>query len=189
MTNPSSYEYSLLVQDLAYHQSRVLLLVSAVAAAQGHAGKLDGLTKLAKLDFMVRYPALAPEVLPSLDSADIRLHLSGEEIIEPTAVEAPMVRYKYGPWDDRYYPIIGALVGRGLLRYTRGRRGNVAIAPTVAGKRLSAELARASEWTDIADRCAAIAEASSGLTGNALKDLIYDRLDELMDRPLRQVIQ
>ena len=30
-----------------------------------------------------------------------------------------MIRYKYGPWDDRYYAVIGALVSRGLLRYVR----------------------------------------------------------------------
>jgi hypothetical protein len=35
----------------------------------------------------------------------------------------------------------------------------------------------------------AIAEASAGLTGNALKDLIYQRLVSLMDRPYREVIR
>jgi hypothetical protein len=34
------------------------LLVDAVTAAHGHQGKVDGLTKLAKLDFLLRYPAL-----------------------------------------------------------------------------------------------------------------------------------
>ena len=54
------------VEDLAYHQARVLLLVQAVAADSGHARKLDGLTKLAKLDFLVRCPALASTVLDAL---------------------------------------------------------------------------------------------------------------------------
>jgi hypothetical protein len=47
-------------EDLAYHQMRVLLLVARVAATPGHQRKLHGLTTLAKLDFLVRYPALAP---------------------------------------------------------------------------------------------------------------------------------
>jgi hypothetical protein len=180
---------ALLREDLAYHQARILLLIDTVASTLGHASKLDGLTKLAKLDFLLRYPALAPKVLDNLDPADSRLHLSEEDAIEPTAVEAPMTRYKYGPWDDRYYPVIGALIGRGLLRYTQGRRGNVALAPTPAGRRFARDLAVTSDWADISDRCLAIAEASSGLTGNALKDLIYQRLANLMDRPQRQVIQ
>ncbi|MEU8023676.1 hypothetical protein AB0B88_15820 [Micromonospora haikouensis] len=182
-------ELALLREDLAYHQARVLLLVTATAAESGHNRKLDGLTKLAKLDFLLRYPALAAQVLDTLDGDDPRLHLSDDEKREPTAVEAPMTRYKYGPWDDRYYAIIGALVGRGLLRYTRGRQGSVALVPTVAGRTLVDQMARTHEWAEIAERSQAIAQASTGLTGNALKDLIYQRLADLMDRPHRQVIR
>src|SRR5258708_27163958 len=174
MTTPRHpADLALLRDDLAYHQARVLLLVDAVAGTPGHSGKLDGLTKLAKLDFLLRYPALAPAVLNDLDGTDARLHLSEEETTEPTDVEAPMTRYKYGPWDDRYYPVIGALVGRGLLRYTRGRRGSVALAPTPAGRALAGQLAVAPDWSDLKDRSVAIAEAAAGLTGNTLKDLIY----------------
>jgi hypothetical protein len=101
---------------------------------------------------------------------------------EPTDVEAPMTRYKYGPWDDRYYPVIGALVARGLLRYTRGRRGSVALAPTALGKRQAEQIAVEPLWQPVWDRCTAVAEASGGMTGNALKTLAYNRLAELMDR-------
>ncbi|GAA4126896.1 hypothetical protein [Actinomadura keratinilytica] len=179
---------ALLREDLAYHQARVLILVAVIAQTKGHAGKLDGLTKLAKLDFLLRYPALAPTVLDRLDPSDPRLHLSADDIDAPTEVEAPMTRYKYGPWDDRYYPVIGALVGRGLLRYATGRRGSIALAPTPTGKRLATAMASSPQWEHLSERCTAIAEASSGLSGNALKELIYRRLATLMDRPHRQVI-
>lgn len=185
----SPAELALLRDDLAYHQARVLLLTASVCSAAGHARKLDGLTKLAKLDFLLRYAALAPTVLDRLDLADARLHLSAQEVAEPAEVEAPMIRYKYGPWDDRYYAVIGALVGRGLLRYVPGRAGSVALAPTAQGRRLAQQMAASAQWAEITDRCEAIAEASSGLTGTALKDLIYQRLSDLMDRPHRQVIR
>lgn len=178
-----------IVDDLAYHQTRVLLLVNAIAAEPGHQRKVDGLTKLAKLDFLVRYPALAPHVLDGLDEVDRRLHVTSEDRNDPTDVEAPMTRYKYGPWDDRYYPVIGALVGRGLLRYTRGRRGSVALAPTAQGRRLAGEIAAGPLWREVWDRCTAVAEASGGMTGNALKELVYTRLADLMDRPHREVIR
>ncbi|MFF0890585.1 hypothetical protein [Streptomyces sp. NPDC003456] len=180
---------ALLREDLAYHQARVLLLVTAVAGAAGHNGKLDGLTKLAKLDFLLRYPALASTVLDPLSPRDERLALAPEELAAPTEVEAPMTRYKYGPWDDRYYAIIGALVGRGLLRYAKGRRGSVALIPTPQGKRLAADLANTEAWESVTERCEAVAEASANMTGNMLKDLIYERLADLMDRPHREVIQ
>lgn len=176
------------VDDLAYHQARVLLLVKAVAAEPGHARKLDGLTKLAKLDFLVRYPALASVVLDDLDNNEPRMHLSEDDVSAPTEVEDPMTRYKYGPWDDRYYPVLGALVSRGLLRYVKGRRGSVALTATPAGKTLAASLAEDPLWRVVSDRCEAVAEASAGLSGNALKKRIYDRLAELMDRPHREVL-
>lgn len=190
MTSPIEVEdRASMREDLAYHQARVLVLVDAVAAMAGNARKLDGLTKLAKLDFLVRYPALAPVVLDSVDSSDPRLHLVNENPDQPTDVEAPMTRYKYGPWDDRYYAIVGALVGRGLLRYTRGRRGSVALATTVAGREVVSRLAETEEWAPVRDRCELIAEASAGMSGNAIKDLVYRRLPSLMDRPQRQVIR
>ncbi|MEU4295328.1 hypothetical protein AB0E63_44515 [Kribbella sp. NPDC026596] len=176
-------------EDLAYHQARVLLLTAAVAAAPGHQRKLDGLTKLAKLDFLVRYPALAPVILDALPWDDERLHLTDRERIDPTDVEAPMVRYKYGPWDDRYHPVIGALVSRGLLRYLAGRKGSVALAPTKLGRSLAAELLSSEEWHDVALRCQAIAEASPNKSGAELKDLIYERLSDLMQTPQRRVIR
>ncbi|MGY4960275.1 hypothetical protein [Streptomyces sp. 900105245] len=182
-------ELALLRDDLAYHQARVLLLVNAVSKAPGHMRKLDGLTKLAKLDFLLRYPALAPLVLAELSESDSRLNLSQAEAAAPTDVEAPMVRYKYGPWDDRYYAIIGALVGRGLLRYAKGRKGSVALATTKEGRRLAEAMAQSPDWETLAQRSEAIADASSGMTGNAIKDLIYEKLSNLMDRPHRQVIQ
>ncbi|BCJ37941.1 hypothetical protein Athai_54440 [Actinocatenispora thailandica] len=186
---PQPDKYALLREDLAYHQARVLLLITAVSALRGHQGKLDGLTKLAKLDFLLRYPALAHLVLDDLDPNDRRLNLTRRDLAEPTSVEAPMIRYKFGPWDDRYYPMIGALVGRGLVRYARGRRGSVALVSTPAGKRLTAEMSSSNEWRIMASRSRAIADASAGLTGSNLKDLIYQRLAGLMDRPHRQVIR
>ncbi|MFD8258054.1 hypothetical protein ACFV19_03710 [Streptomyces griseoluteus] len=182
-------ERAILKEDLAYHQARILLLVDAVANSTGHSRKLDGLTKLAKLDFLLRYPALAIKVLDSLSESDPRLNLSREDIATPTEVEAPMVRYKYGPWDDRYYAVIGALVGRGLLRYAKGRKGSVALAPTKEGRRLADEMSQTRDWKDLSERSEAIADASSGMTGNAIKELIYRRLESLMDRPQRQVIR
>ncbi|MEV0052443.1 hypothetical protein AB0H34_18300 [Saccharopolyspora shandongensis] len=187
--NDSGLERALVRNELAYHQARVLLLVTAVAAGHGHGGKLDGLTKLAKLDFLLRYPALAPEVLERADHSDSRLHLSLDDVAAPTEVEAPMVRYKYGPWDDRYYAVIGALIGRGLLRYAKGRKGSIAVAPTPSGRRLARELSGNPRWHEVSDRCQVIAEASAGMTGNTVKTLIYERLSDLMDRPHRQVIR
>lgn len=160
------------------HAARVLLLVCDAADVPGNRGKIDGLTKLAKLDFLVRYPQLAAQVLPALavDSGGM-----------PDGLD-PMIRYKYGPWDDRYYPIIGSLVGRGLVTYRASRRGSVALAPTKLGRQLVRELRTLPEWHPIAARCQLVATETEGLTGNELKELIYRRLPTTMDVPHRRRI-
>jgi hypothetical protein len=83
--------------------------------------------------------------------------------------QAPMVRYKYGPWDDRYYPVIGALVGSGLLAYTRGRRGSVARKCTPQGRALARALSTSAAWRDVAARCHAVAEHVGARTGSHLR--------------------
>ncbi|OZC63705.1 hypothetical protein CH306_26000 [Rhodococcus sp. 15-725-2-2b] len=100
-----------------------------------------------------------------------------------------MTRYKYGPWDDRYYPIIGSLVGRGLLKYVRGRKGSVALTPTALGKKTALEMGSLPDWSLINDRCYAVADGAAGLNGSALKNLIYSNLPALMDRPHRKLIK
>ncbi|MFT3942224.1 MAG: hypothetical protein QM705_00165 [Ancrocorticia sp.] len=176
-------------EDSVYHQARVLLLVVTVTRTDGHSRKLDGLTKLAKLDFLVRYPALALSVLDCLDPHDEQLHLTDCEDLALADVGDPMIRYKYGPWDDRYYPVIGALVGRNLIKFVKGRRGSVAFSPTPLGKKIASFLSATPEWRTTSDRCEAVARASSGLNGNKLRELIYQRLPELMDQPYRKEIR
>lgn len=100
-----------------------------------------------------------------------------------------MIRYKYGPWDNRYYPVIGALIGKGLLQYARGGKGSVALRPTTLGKKVVRELATSSAWSEVAVRCEAVAEHAGSYNGNRLKELIYERLPEIMDRPHREAIR
>jgi hypothetical protein len=169
----------------AYHQGRVLLLIDTMA---GKNGMLDGLTKLAKLDFLLRYPVFLKQVA---DSGKIRgLILDGETSPtreEERAVESRMIRYKYGPWDDRYYVIIGALVGRGLVEYVPGR-GRVALRPTQGGRAIATVLASDPAWRRTAARCAVLRKAFARTSGNALKDLIYQELPDVVDRPHRMEI-
>lgn len=176
------------VDDLAYHQARVLLLIAAVAAQPGHAKKMDGLTKLAKLDFLVRNPALAGVVLDKLQEDEPKMHLLDGEVSSLPDVEDPMVRYKYGPWDDKYYPVVGALVSRGLVKYAKGRQGSIALVATNLGRQLVETLKSDMLWGLTSDRCETIATASVGLSGNQLKELIYARLIDLIDRPQRELI-
>ena len=44
------------------HAARLLVLISAFSG-EDHAGSMEGLTKLAKLDFLLRYPVMLERAL------------------------------------------------------------------------------------------------------------------------------
>lgn len=165
--------------DLDYHVARVLLLIAALGDGA------DGLTKIAKLDFLLRYPSMLDRVLE--DRGVAWSQGTAPTVAERAAVESAMVRYKYGPWDDRYYPILGTLIGTGLVRPRPGR-GKVAVSVTAQGRAAADALAETTEWSTVAARSALIADTLGDDTGSRLKDLIYRVLPDAVDRPRRQRI-
>jgi hypothetical protein len=169
-------------QDLDYHAGRVLILLSAFTRE----GKgIDSLTKLAKLDFLLRYPVLLERLSRAVDAQPLDL-LTQPTDEERLAVESRMVRYKYGPWDDRYYPILGMLIGTGLIRPEKSQR-RTKLRATPLGIETAAGLATTGEWHTTALRCAYL-HKNFNKTGNSLKDLIYKNLPEVVDRPHRSII-
>jgi hypothetical protein len=84
-----------------FHAARLLLLVSLC----GTANRIDGLTKMAKLDFFVRYPDFF--AVAKKDQTPVPQ--------DHEAVESAMVRHHYGPWDKRYYHILAYLESKQLI--------------------------------------------------------------------------
>ncbi|MGW9349518.1 hypothetical protein [Nocardiopsis flavescens] len=161
------------LRDRNYHELRVLLLIHCVSEEPGGPSYVDGLGQLAKLDFLVRYPLLAGQVLDDLAPTDPRLHREEPDV---RAVEAPMHRHRYGPWDERYYTVVGALLGRALLLTGTEGRARMTLRPSAHGSEVARSAADTSEWAAVADRCRAVAEAARGMSGNRIAGLIQDRL-------------
>lgn len=160
------------------HLARVLLLVDAFS--QNPEQSLDGLTKLAKLDFLLRYPAF-------LEELNARRGLQTPEgiatrALERRAIAEPMMRYKYGPWDRRYYTLVGGLVGRGLAEYVAGR-GAMALRSTPEGRRIASGLRSDPGWRTTWDRISFLA-AHYDESGNRLKDRIYSNFPSLVSQEL-----
>lgn len=157
-----------------YHQARLLLLITGFTQEDD---SFVGLTRLVKLDFLLRYPAMASRLLPEAASWTEDTEPTRDEFL---AVESRMIRYRYGPWDDRYYPMLGALVGRGLLEFTGGRRFAARVTPT--GRRLAEEVSNQAQWRRTAARVRMLREHFD-LTGEQLKALIYEHLDDVVVLP------
>ncbi len=99
-----------------FHLARLLLLIRLC----GTANRIDGLTKLAKLDFFARYPDFFLEARRELEP--------DPSLAEPIqgdgrgAVESAMVRHHYGPWDKRYYHVLAHLEAKQLVSVKKDKR-------------------------------------------------------------------
>ncbi|MCZ4498335.1 MAG: sle2 [Marmoricola sp.] len=164
------------------HTGRVLILLRYFGPTADK--PLEGLTKLAKLDFLLRYPVFTERVLAARGDSWMLGTQPTED--EEKAVESRMVRYKYGPWDDRYYPILGGLVGMGLVDLTKKGR-TLVMCLTTEGASVASALAAEDEWTQ-EDLRALFLHSQFNVTGSKLKTMIYTELPDVVDRPLRTVI-
>ena len=79
------------------HAARLLVLISAFSDA-GQGSAVEGLTKLAKLDFLLRYPVMLERAVVAKGHSTRDVHLKDHERL---SVESQMVRNRFGPWEHR----------------------------------------------------------------------------------------
>jgi len=155
------------------HAARLLILISAFSSTDQ--GTVEGLTKLAKLDFLLRYPVMLERALVAKNrpTQDVRL-----EDYERLSVESQMVRYRYGPWDHRYREFLNILIGRGLVT-VRGEGRKIVISLTDRGKDLAIELSDNPEFQDYARR-STLLKRHFDIMGTSLMKFIYDTFPEVV---------
>lgn len=156
------------------HTARLLILLSAFAGAQGE-GSVDGLTKLAKLDFLLRYPVMLQRALEAKHRSTRDVEI---EEHEQQSVESEMVRYRFGPWDHRYRFFLNILVAKGLARISVEGR-TVVIALTESGRQRANELAALPIFEPYARR-SQLLKRHFDLTATNLMRFIYDTFPEIV---------
>jgi hypothetical protein len=149
-------------------EARLLLLIAGFSSGTG---TLEGRTKLAKLDFLLRYPQYLARALEIRTQGQVSIE------DEPPDLETPMVRYRYGPWDPAYFALLGALIGKGLVAVVPGSRG-LGFKATPLGKRAATTLKSAPTWEHVADRISLL-KRHFNVSGNFLKNFIYANFPEV----------
>ena len=138
-------------------------------------GAVEGLTKLAKLDFLLRYPTMLERALSA------RGRSTRDVIVEDHerhSVESAMVRYRFGPWDHRYRVFLNVLVAKGLATLSvEGKK--VVISLTAEGRDLAKKLSESIEFEQYTRR-AQILKKHFDLTATNLMRLIYDTFPEIL---------
>lgn len=157
-----------------FHAARLLLLLKA---SSGRKNKpVDGIMKLAKLDFLLRYPNCLFRALQALGRDKDAAEISEQE---RNTIEARMIRFRFGPWDKRYRRWIGVLVSKGLANaYVDGRTVKVQLTPE--GGKLADILGEMEEFSELKKRSKLISTAVGGYPATKLKDFIYKVFPEIV---------
>jgi len=160
-----------LFQPTVEGEARLLLLIEAFSR-KTHT--LEGRTKLAKLDFFLRYPlylqrALTIRNVPEVEQMDM--------LATQDNIETRMVRYRYGPWDPAYYAILGRLIGKGLVESVPIGNG-IGYKATEKGIKISHDLSQEPVWQDTIRRLDLL-KKHINLSGNTLKKFIYRYFPEV----------
>jgi hypothetical protein len=162
-----------LEEDDNLHVGRLLVLLSAFAGKDGK-GSVDGITKLAKLDFLLRYPVNLERALQVRAKRGIDANVVD---YERKSIESSMVRYRFGPWDFRYRRFLNSLIARGLALATIEGR-TIKIVLTELGMELAQQLSASPEFATIADR-SRLLKRHCDLTATNLMKFIYETFPEL----------
>lgn len=164
-----------------FHAARLMLL----AHICGVSGRIDGLTKMAKLDFFARYPDFFEAARAAITSAE---NDQTEKAETDNSVESAMVRHHYGPWDKRYYHVLAHLEAKRLISVSK--EGNsYRIALTDIGRERAKAIAALPSYAHLVERMRQVKKTFGSKSGTFLKDLIYRLFDEeVAQRPMGERI-
>lgn len=168
--------------DRRLHHARLLVLLNVFSGRSGET-TVEGLTKLAKLDFLLRYPTFLERAVSARggDGAKVCVREA-----ERHSVESSMVRYRYGPWDHRYRELLNELVGLGLVRVeVHGRTVHIGL--TLEGRGAAQKLSSASANADLVRR-SRLLKNHLNLSATRLMRFVYDTFPEIADLRMRQEI-
>lgn len=161
-------------QSPELHVARLILLLSAFEDGR-EGGPIEGLTKLAKLDFLLRYPVMLERALRARQRSASEINLEEHERF---SVESEMVRYRFGPWDHRYREFLNVLVGKGLAFVSvEGRK--VVIGLTERGRELAQQLGNQPAFENQTKR-ARVLKRHFDMTATNLMKFIYDTFPEVV---------
>lgn len=166
---------------IEFHAARILLLIALCGTkskgSEGHT--IEGLTKLAKLDFFVRYPSFFNKIADYLKKKN---HIDSEE------VESKMIRFHYGPWDKRYYQVLPYLEARGIIKIEKQDKQFI-FSLTNLGENLANQIRDKTEFQGIVSKMKVVGKTFRKNSGNTLKNLIYEVFkNEVANKNLEDII-
>lgn len=180
-TNRPPATLFLLDDNIPFHATRIVLL-TFLAGTPG----IEGRTKLAKLDFFIRYPDYLLRAA-EIEGKKTVVEEMKQIISSSPSVESHMIRYKYGPWDQKYYLVLAYLTGKKLVKVEQENNLEIFLL-TETGVNLANSLLSQPEFHSLSRRCRVVKKLFGNTPGTRIKDFIYHHFPEVVQMPQRQII-
>lgn len=163
-----------------FNEARLLILLLVANGGGQPPRPLEGATKLAKMDFLLRYPNVLERALKALghDNPAAREAAAGLPEEDKDTIEAKMIRFRYGPYDLRYPRWLSILAAKQLV-LVYSHRNTVKMELTNKGRAVAQQLSQTDEFKPLVERAGAVRLAVSDMPGGKLKDFIYQIAPEL----------
>jgi hypothetical protein len=165
-----------------FNEARLLLLLKAAAGKEETAKPLEGIMKLAKMDFLLRYPNILVRALNEIGESKKSARDAAAAIPEQDrdTIEARMIRFRFGPWDPRYRRWLSILVAKQLaIVYREGR--TVKIQLSKKGAALADQLAEAENFQPLAERAKVVNLAVGHMAPTKITAFVYKIAPELVN--------
>jgi hypothetical protein len=160
---------------------RMLILIDTFAGKNSN-GKIEGITKLAILDFLLKYPVALDRTLEKQKTLGNKaINKKGFELesYEVNSIDAKMMRFNFAPWDFKYRRIVSILKAKGLISVDL--EGNkVALQITSNGIDMAKEIRSLNNYKYLIKRCKIIKTVFGNWSKKKLIDMIYITFPEIL---------
>jgi hypothetical protein len=159
-----------------FNEARLLLLLNA--AAEGQPRPVEGIMKLAKMDFLLRYPGVLAKALNAVGGQAAIEAATSIPASDKDTIEARMIRFRYGPWDWRYRRWLRILQAKQLaIIYKQGATTNIELTPK--GRAVAQNLAETAAFKTLNDRAKAVHLAVGQMQATKVAEFIYKIVPEI----------
>jgi hypothetical protein len=164
------------------HEARLLILLKVAAGKGKHPDPVDGIMKLAKMDFLLRYPNILERALQAISEQKPTAKKAAAAITddEKHTIEGRMIRFRFGPWDTRYRRWLSIMAAKQLLTVAKVGR-TVHIQLTDKGQKLASQIASLNEFSDLEKRADLVRFAVGNMPSTKLMKFVYKIAPEIVD--------
>lgn len=171
-------------ENVELNLTRILILLNTFSQSESEE-VFRGLTKLVKLDFLLRYPLNLERAININRKRKIDCYIKEYEKYN---VESKMIRYLYGPWDPKYRNYLNLLIAKRLISIKKIGKTYI-INLTDEGLRVSNTLLKYPALEDYKNRSLLLYNKFKDYNSTKIKNYIYKIFPEITSLDLGVEIQ